>query len=164
MVPFFLSFLLSVVLTPVVARLAKRIGVLNYPGGHVKKIHTKPIPLLGGIAVYFAIAIPSLFSLLSSPLLTSGLITSQHYIGVLLGGLILVIGGALDDKYDLPPRLAILAPLLAALVAILSGIEVTKFTNPLGGFFYLAAWQSHILVFVTAWMDCRAESVPSAFS
>lgn len=148
MVPFFLSFVLSIFLTPVVAYVAKRAGILNYPGGHVKKIHAKPIPLLGGVAIYLAITLSSIFFLLSSHVLTSGLITSQHYIGVLFGGLILVIGGALDDKYDLPPRLAILAPLLAALVAIFFGIEVTKFTNPLGGFFYLAAWQSHILVFL----------------
>lgn len=104
--------------------------------------------MLGGIGIFCAITILTLTLLHQTDLLTSGEITQTHYVGVLLGGLILMIGGYLDDRYELPPRYTILAPLLATCTAILFGIEVEKLTNPFGGIIYLTALQSDILVFV----------------
>lgn len=53
---------------------------------------------------------------------------------MLFGGLILVIGGILDDKYDLPASLQWLAPALAGLIVVLSGVGVgiSFISNPFG--------------------------------
>jgi UDP-N-acetylmuramyl pentapeptide phosphotransferase/UDP-N-acetylglucosamine-1-phosphate transferase len=47
---FFGSAYLSVFLTPLVIRLAKRFGVVDHPG--IRSVHTQPIPRIGGIAIY----------------------------------------------------------------------------------------------------------------
>jgi len=141
------SFILSVATTFFVRKFAPRFGLVDIPVAP-KKLHDKSIPLFGGLAIYFSIFLVVLFLLLFSKALTSGEIGSYHYLGFFLGGLILMIGGFLDDKYTLPPKFAIIAPTLAALTAVLFGIQVEKLTNPLGGIFYLTAWQSDVLVFV----------------
>ena len=142
------GFFLSFFLTFFVRRVAVYFHIVDKPSIVPKKIHTKPIAQLGGIAIYLSITFITMFLLLSGNLLTSGTITTHHYLGVLLGGLILMIGGFFDDRYELPPQTAIIAPILAALTAISFGIEITKLTNPFGGVFFLQTWQSDILVFV----------------
>lgn len=142
-----LAFVLSFFLTLFVRRVAITFGIVDQPGSS-RKIHSRPVAMLGGIAIFVSIAAATIGILTSSNLLTSGEIHSSHYIGVLLGGLILMIGGFIDDRFELPPRLAIIAPILAALTAIGFGIEVDKLSNPLGGQIILEGWQSDILVFV----------------
>ena len=142
-----LSFLLSAALTLAIGRLASRFGVVDRPSGG-RKIHARPIPLLGGIAIYATISVLVLLALRHTNWLTGGEITATHYAGFLLGGLILMLGGYLDDRYGLPPRHAIVAPVLAAVVVIAFGIEITKLTNPLGGVIVLEHWQSDAIVFI----------------
>lgn len=141
------SFLIALAATPLVARFARRVKAIDVPTDP-RKIHTIPTPLLGGLGIYIAVAALTDVALFFSDRLTSGEITLRHYAGVLLGGLVLMIGGALDDRFRLPPRVTILFPILAALLALAGGIEVTKLTNPLGGVILLEPWQSSLLVFV----------------
>lgn len=137
---------IAFLLTFGVRALARSWNIVDRPSDP-RKVHARPIPLLGGLSIYSAFTIVTLVVLFSSDVLTSGEITRTHYFGFLAGGLILMIGGFLDDKHTLPPRLAIVAPILAAVVAIGAGIEVDKLTNPLGGILYLQGWQSDVLVF-----------------
>ncbi len=142
-----LSFSLSFLLTFFVRKKAIRFGVIDRPD-HDRKIHTRPIPLLGGTAVFFAVAICLTFLLFKTDLLTSGSITVLHYAGYLLGGLILIIGGALDDKFTLPPRWSFLPSLLAVICVIAFGINIDKITNPAGGFIELSRMISDVIVFM----------------
>ncbi len=142
-----LAFVLAFFGTVAVTRLALRFGLVDRPS-ESRKVHHHPIPQLGGLAIYVAMGAITITVLLFTPFLTSGEITLHHYIGILLGGLILMIGGIVDDRYRLPPYLSIVAPACAALLAILFGVEVEKLTNPFGGVFILEAWQSDLLVFV----------------
>ncbi len=144
------AFALSFVLSRLVMALASRFKIVDKPeeGNGSRKIHQKPTPLLGGLAIYAAVAIATLALVYFNPAMTAGLIQFRQYAGFLLGGFILMIGGFLDDRYDLPPKFTILAPLLASTVAVVFGIEVSKLTNPFGGVIELASWQSDILVFV----------------
>ncbi len=141
------SFALSVVATVVVRWLAIRFGIVDRPTGG-RKIHAKAIPLLGGLAIFVSIAAVVDMLLLTSTSLTGGDISVRHYVGFLLGGTILMVGGFLDDKLNLPAKFAIIAPIIAAVTAIAFGIEVTKLTNPFGGVILLEHWQSNIIVFV----------------
>jgi len=138
----------SLGLTLVVSRIAARLGVVDRPTAEGKKIHARPIPLLGGIAIYVSVTIVVLHLLSTTDMLTGGEITRMHYAGFLLGGLILMIGGYLDDRFNLRAKHQIVAPILASLTIIAFGIEVEKLTNPLGGVIMLSPWQSDALVFV----------------
>lgn len=142
------AFLLSSFAADGMIRAAKRLGIVDKPGG--RKIHAQPMPLLGGVGIYLALAACVGIALFVSPTLTSGLVTPALYAGFLVGGLVLVVGGALDDKFTLPPWLSILPPLLAALVAVAAGINVSKLTNPFGGIYLVPHWLSDLIVF--AWL------------
>lgn len=142
------AFTLAVPSTWIVRLFATRFGIVDRPGD-ARKIHGRAVSLLGGVAIFSVIAFVLVYALRNfSSLLTGGEITTVHYVGFLTGGLILMLGGFIDDKYNLPAKYAIIAPVLAAATAITFGIEVDKLTNPLGGVIELAPWQSDVLVFV----------------
>ncbi len=118
------SFLVAVITTPLTILLAKKFGLVDNPKrSHPAILHKKPIPRGGGIPTFLAIF---LTTLLFTPL-------DQHLVGIFIGGLILVLVGVLDDKYDLNPYLRLIANFLAALVVVASGIGITWITNPFGG-------------------------------
>ncbi len=71
----------------------------------------------------------------------------KHLIGILLGGLILVVGGMLDDKYRLKPWQQFIWPALSAIVVIGSGIGINYITNPLGNALQLDQFKIKILEF-----------------
>ena len=58
-VGFAVAFLLAVLLTPVVSLVAWRAGLLDHPEDD-RRMHRLPVPRLGGLAIFAAIAIPSM--------------------------------------------------------------------------------------------------------
>lgn len=140
------SALLGLFVTFVVRYFALRFDVVDKPDGS-RKLHKEPVPLLGGTAIYVVVALFVVISLIFSDTLTSGLVHTSAYVGFLLGGLVLIIGGALDDKYSLPPHLSMIAPIIAAACAVMGGIAINKLSHPFGGFIDISGWISSILVF-----------------
>ena len=134
--PFFVSLAATVVLVPLVRRLAVSWGILDVPGAD-RKQHVRPVPLLGGLAIFAAIA---LVTVVYRGQLLGGFLLGKHLAGILLGALVLVIGGALDDRYNLKPRWQLLFPALASLIVIASGLGVDYVTNPFGGILRLDLW------------------------
>lgn len=133
--PLFFSFFIAVAMTFVIQKLAAKFKILDYPS-EPRKIQNKPVPLLGGVAIFLTFFIVSLI-FYQSGLLADGQIKPQFIIGVWLGGLILMIGGLLDDKYRLKPQWSIIFPILAAILVIFFGLTIGYITNPLGGLLYL---------------------------
>lgn len=87
------AIILSVLLTPIIRKFACYIKVVDIPKDK-RKIHKRPIPLLGGLAIYISFVI--------SLILKKGALTLEE-IGIILGSTIIVIGGFIDDKYNLSP-------------------------------------------------------------
>jgi UDP-GlcNAc:undecaprenyl-phosphate GlcNAc-1-phosphate transferase len=141
------AFVLSFFSTLFIKRVALYFGVVD-KSDQKSKVHNRSTALLGGVSIFIAIAVCVIGILLMNNLLTSGEVRVWQYVGVLLGGLVIMIGGVLDDCYKLPPHLAIIAPFVAAVLAILFGVQVEKLTNPFGGYFYLESWQSDLLVVI----------------
>jgi UDP-GlcNAc:undecaprenyl-phosphate GlcNAc-1-phosphate transferase len=144
-----IAFLISFIGTVLVKRMALVFGAVDRPVLK-RKVHKVTTPRLGGVAIFTAIVLVLGVLIFFHDMLTSGQITHLHYLGYILGGLVLMIGGILDDRYDLPARFTIFPPIIAAVVLIGFGVEIEKLTNPLGGVLYLEAWQSDLLVF--AWL------------
>ncbi len=129
---FLLSALLSALLTPLVARLAVKNKILDAPTSP-RKIHFRPMPLLGGLAVGAAFFICLLAYLaLAKP--NFQIVPLKFFLGLIFGGLALMLGGFLDDKYNLPPKILWLFPALASLIIVWSGIGVgiKQLSNPFG--------------------------------
>ncbi len=129
---FAISLFLSAFLTVVMKKVALFFQVVDLPGG--RKIHQQPIPLLGGVAVFLSFFI--VLFLFANRFL-AGNLELRHLLGFFIGGLIIIIGGALDDKYNLSARQQLIFPLLAVLAVIIGGVEIEKITNPLGGYINL---------------------------
>ena len=119
---FLLAAATSAALTPLVRRLAFRIGAVDRPTGG-RKIHTRAIARLGGLAVAAGFGAATLVFL---PL-------DRRLLGLLAGaGLILAVG-AIDDIYNLKPWIKLVCQLVAAVVTLAGGIGISALTNPLGG-------------------------------
>jgi len=134
---FIAGFVLALVATPLTAHLARKTGAVDLPDGD-RKTHARPTPLLGGLAIFVAFVAAVL--VIRGGLL-GGFLLAKHLAGIVIGGCILMIGGALDDRYRLRPAYQLAFPALAALVVIASGIGADLITNPLGGTFRLDLWE-----------------------
>ncbi len=115
-----------------------------------RKFQNVPVPLMGGIGIFLAIAaVTFLLALLNPGQITDAHVTWKQFTGLFLGAVVLLIGGTIDDKYGLKPYQQIIAPLLAIAVVIACGIGVKEITNPLSkGTINLSSW--NILLF---WWD-----------
>jgi UDP-GlcNAc:undecaprenyl-phosphate/decaprenyl-phosphate GlcNAc-1-phosphate transferase len=126
---FLLALGVVLVLTPAVGRFARILGVVDQPG-ESRRMHVRPIPRLGGIALLFGIFIPALaFLTLDGP-----------YRGILLGAAIATCVGVVDDFRGLPWWAKLGGQLAAAGVAVGFGVEVDRFTFPFLGIQDLPPW------------------------
>lgn len=123
--PAVIAAFIAFVATPVLIKLAPKLGILDDPvkRRHPAVLHTKPVPRGGGVPLFLAILITSLIFL---PL-------EQRLLGILLGAAVVVIIGFLDDRKDINPYIRLVAQFLAAGVVVLSGIGIAFISNPLGG-------------------------------
>lgn len=123
--PIIVSFLISLITTPIVIRVFHRQGWLEDPKKEKRAnvTHKTPIPRGGGISIFLAIAATSLIFL--SP--------DNHLKAILAAALLTLIVGVLDDIFNLSPYLRIITNALAAIIVIRSGIGIKFITNPMGG-------------------------------
>ncbi len=129
------TFVLTLILTPLIKRLALKLNVVDLLKLK-RKIHKKPTPLLGGLAIFITIFL-IVFLFFKTDIWPQGDISLKNIIGLFMGGLILMIGGFLDDKYNLKPGQQIICPILAAIFVIISGVGIEFINNPFGeGYIY----------------------------
>lgn len=118
-IPLFISLILSLILTPLVKKFAYKIGAVDIPKDD-RRIHTEPMPLIGGLAIYLSMVIVSLIFL---PL-------DRFLISIILGSSIIVISGIIDDTRGMSPKLKILFQLMAGMVLIMGDVKIEFITNP----------------------------------
>jgi UDP-GlcNAc:undecaprenyl-phosphate/decaprenyl-phosphate GlcNAc-1-phosphate transferase len=87
LIAFAVALLGSLGLTAPVRRLALYYGMVDHPGP--RKVHVKPIPLLGGIAIYLGFVLAVVLTLRGAP--------QQQIAGILAGATLLATVGLLDD-------------------------------------------------------------------
>jgi UDP-GlcNAc:undecaprenyl-phosphate GlcNAc-1-phosphate transferase len=137
--PFLAAFFLALLFVPVVRWVAVKVGALDYPSKI--KIHKKPIPRLGGVAIFLAFVLVVIFDLLWGHHLVGKIIELKHVIGLLLGCLVIVVTGIIDDVRGLKPAYKFLGQIVAVLVVIFSGIGIDFLTSPFGTHFDLKSVQ-----------------------
>jgi UDP-GlcNAc:undecaprenyl-phosphate GlcNAc-1-phosphate transferase len=124
-VTFIICFLAAVALTPLVRKLAIRIGATDLP--NARKVHKKIMPRMGGLAIYLAFIIGMLIMWPDS----------SFTLPLIIGSVIIILTGVLDDMYSLSPRVKIVAHFFAALVIVHSGISVEFINLPFNGILQL---------------------------
>jgi UDP-GlcNAc:undecaprenyl-phosphate GlcNAc-1-phosphate transferase len=141
------TFFLSLALSRFFIAISPRIGFVDRPHSE-RKHHGKPIPYGGGVAIYLATVIALGLFEWQTGMLTGGEITLMHLVGLALAGLIVIIGGILDDACAFSPKQSLVAPLFAALTLLSFGIGVSKVTSITGEALFLAPWISDVITFI----------------
>jgi len=133
--PFALAGAVSFLLTPLLCRLAPRLGAIDKPNS--RKVHHTFMPRLGGIAIYGGFL--AAFWLLGC---------YQHaYLGLFLGGTFIMLVGMLDDIKGLSPWLKLAGQIVAASILVVFGVRVEFLTNPLEGVFILGKLAIPVTIF-----------------
>lgn len=123
-IAFISSFVLSILLTPFVKKLAIRWGVVDKP--EARKVHTSLMPRMGGLAIYLSFLITYII------LLELHLFEPVRFINAfMLGSLVIVLTGILDDKYQLSPKVKFIGQIIAALIIVFYGEKVHTLNIPL---------------------------------
>lgn len=105
-----ICFLSSVILTPIVKKIAFYIGATDKPDNK-RKVHKKVMPRLGGLAIFFAFLIGYM---IFAPKTT-------QMLSVLIGGFVIVIVGMIDDIKPLPVMAKMIGQIIAASIAVFYG-------------------------------------------
>ncbi len=134
---FVTSLFFSMLFTPVVGALAIRIGAMDSPSG--RKLHRKPIPLMGGLAVFVALWI-SVYILIVAGNSFRGILAGaagKGYLleGILAGGLVILAIGIIDDIKGVDPTTKLLGQVIAALILVQYGIKIEGVAAPFSGRF-----------------------------
>lgn len=117
---FLISFIFTIATTPLVRRLAFKIGAIDVPKD-ARRVHKKPTPRIGGIAMVFGFTVATLC--FAEP--------SRQLGGTMCGLAIIFVMGIIDDCKELDAKLKFVVQIIAALVVIYVGdIKIDIFTNP----------------------------------
>ena len=114
------AFVVSFVATPVVKSFAMQVGAIDVPDKK-RHIHSHPIPRMGGLAIFLGF--------LLSVLLFADITTQVR--GILLGAILISVVGAIDDIVNLNAWLKFGVQIIAAVIAVLSGVIINVVTNPM---------------------------------
>lgn len=128
LVTFIIAFTCTFIATPFVKKMAIKIGAVDAP--NARKVHTEIIPRLGGLAIYIGYMISLLFSAE----------IGVEKMALIVGSTILVAVGIWDDICDISPKVKLLGQVIAALIVVLSGINIAYISNPWGDLIFLPQW------------------------
>jgi UDP-GlcNAc:undecaprenyl-phosphate/decaprenyl-phosphate GlcNAc-1-phosphate transferase len=121
---FLIALSASLVLTVPVRALAIRVGMVDSPGP--RKVHLKPIPLLGGLAIYAGVMLAILIAF-DGP-------ARQQSFGIVTGATLVAIVGFLDDRGWLHHQIKLFLGMpLAAVILLASGVRANVFETLVGG-------------------------------
>jgi UDP-GlcNAc:undecaprenyl-phosphate GlcNAc-1-phosphate transferase len=135
MVPYLVVFgvaaAIAAATTPLVRRFSIRVGAIDRPSD--RKVHPKPTPTLGGIAIFLAFVAALGVAYLIPTFRDNVFRTTSEPIGVLLAGLVILAVGAYDDVRPASVPAKVAGQVLASGVMILAGIQLLFFYFPTQG-------------------------------
>jgi UDP-GlcNAc:undecaprenyl-phosphate/decaprenyl-phosphate GlcNAc-1-phosphate transferase len=117
-------------LTGVVRLLALRIGAVAYP--RKRDVHLAPIPRMGGVAMYGGV-LAGMFLANNLPALSRGFDYSNEASAVVVAGGLIVLVGALDDRFELDSLTKLAGQVTAAGILVLAGVQWFAVWVPWGG-------------------------------
>lgn len=133
-----ISYLLGVFIVPLVIAYSKKQGLIDVP--NERKIHTRPISRLGGVAIWLSTMLSFLFLVFLSYYPYGSLLS-----GILLGSSLMFLLGLIDDIYTLNAKFKLLIQIAIATLVFLLGVRIDSMINPFGGEIQLTLPLSYII-------------------
>lgn len=112
------SGVLCTLLLPVAARVAVKVGAVDHPGG--RRMHSTPVPRLGGVAVILAALLTTLIGTLLADS-SAGMLRTPQNVALMMGALLIFAVGLLDDLRGASPKLKLVVQIVAALLVVRAG-------------------------------------------
>ena len=111
------AFAITLVTTPLAKKISIKVGAIDYPKD--RGVHKKPMPRMGGISIVLGFIITVLMLYRFEPTMNL-----RQFAGFVVGALIIVILGVLDDMKNLPAKLKFCVQIVAGLIVIFSGTRI----------------------------------------
>ena len=134
---FVVAMAVAAVLTPLAARIARRLGAVAKPSE--RGLAQRETPLLGGLAILAGVVVaaaiwmPGTIRLPRVAHAPPGAGGTVHTWAILGGAFLIALVGAIDDRLDLPPLLKLVGQIGAAVIAVEGGAVVNDVTVPFFG-------------------------------
>ncbi len=116
--------------TPLARQAAFRFDVVDHPSA--RKVHVKPTPLLGGVAIYVAFMLALIF--------LGDRFYINQLVGIFVGASFMSFLGVIDDKRGMSPWVKLLGQVAAAIILIVSGIYIEALRWPWANFAITIVW------------------------
>lgn len=131
MISFALAFIVAFSSTPIVKKIAFSVGAIDVPKD-ARRMHSKPIARLGGLAIFSGFIISLMFGIISTYLNIVGIEPNRQLLALLVGVFIIVGIGIIDDIKQLGAKFKLVFQIAAAVaVVLISDTRITVLTNPL---------------------------------
>ncbi len=119
LLPLVVALVISFLSTPIVKSFAYKLGAIDVPKDE-RRMHKVPIPRMGGLAIFLGFIISVLLFVE----------VDDQMKGILLGSVIIVVMGIIDDITPLRASLKFVIQILAALIPVYYGVQITCISNP----------------------------------
>ena len=115
------ALIVSFLMTPVVKSFAYKVGAIDVPRD-ARRMHKVPTPRLGGLAIFIGFMI--------SVFLFVDIRGDRAMQSILMGAVVIVVLGVLDDIMALPAMLKFVVQIAAACIPVLGGVVIQAISNP----------------------------------
>jgi len=115
------ALIVSFLMTPVVKTFAYKVGAIDVPKD-ARRMHKTPIPRLGGLAIFIGFMV--------SILLFTHVRQDHQLQGILMGAVVIVVLGVVDDTTPLPAMFKFVVQIVAALIPVFHGVVIQAISNP----------------------------------
>ncbi len=143
------ALVISFLTTPVVKTFAYKVGAIDVPKD-ARRMHKVPTPRLGGLAIFIGFMVSILLFVKITPEMKS----------ILLGAVIIVVLGVVDDIMALPAMLKFVVQIVAASIPATHGVVIQAFSNPnifSDDLYWVLGWLS--LPFTVIWIVAITNAV-----
>ena len=128
------ALVLAIGATPAARRLAARAGFIDHPDA--RRVHKRPVPRLGGAAIYLAVIVAAL--------ILGRQYNFAQFGSILVGATGISFMGLIDDRWGLRPLVKLVGQILAGLLLYASGIYVGTFHHPVLNLITTVLWIGYI--------------------
>ncbi len=154
-IPFAIALVVSFFSSPIAKKIAVRLNAIDVPKDD-RRMHKKPIPLMGGLAVIagFLVSIIYIFLVYRPTELMMWLeeVSSTKVLGFFIGMLIIIAMGVYDDIHPLSSKVKFPIQLLAASIVVLTGTQIKFITISISDVRYVSVGNTLSIILSIFWI------------